>query len=121
MRSKQSVSSNTPTTRIPVIERERFRRGSSADLGAMASLVDKTCREIGFLSIAAHGISRETVSSARETALEFFALSELEKARVARPQPGVMRGWLPVGHESLARSLDVDAPPDLNESFQIGP
>jgi isopenicillin N synthase-like dioxygenase len=108
-------------SRIPVIELERFRRGSPIDRRSVARKVDRACREIGFVSIAAHGVSSATLCAARDTALEFFALPQSRKAEVARPARGVPRGWLGVGHESLARSRGGRALADLNESFQIGP
>lgn len=105
---------------IPVIELERFRRGGAAGKNAVALALDRACRETGLFAVDAHGVPPEVVAAARRAALAFFSLPASEKEGVRRPSPQAMRGWTPVGGETLSYSLGRGAPPDLNESFQIG-
>src|SRR5262245_30052563 len=105
-------------SQIPVIELDRVKRGASH---TVVKELDKALRELGFFALAAHGVARDTILEARTDAREFFAQDAAKKADVLRPKPRVLRGFLPIGHEALSRSIDRDAPPDLNESFQIGP
>ena len=104
---------------IPLIDLRRWRRGTPAARRALARRVDRACRETGFLIVAGHGVPASAVRGAREAARAFFALAPAEKRRAARP--GVTRGWVAVGDEALSYSLGRRTPPDLNESFQIGP
>jgi len=48
---------------------------------------------------------------------EFFALPTAEKMRACPPEQAKSRGYLPVGIESVAATLDADTPPDLCEAL----
>lgn len=56
-----------------------------------------------------------------EVSREFFDLPVDEKIGVAMPTPGYPYGWAPFAEEALAHSLDKRTPPDLKETFSIGP
>lgn len=103
----------------PLIDLRKWRRGSAAERRALARRVDRACRRRGFLAIAGHGVPVSVTRAARAAARAFFALPEAEKRRSARP--GVSRGWVGLGAEALAYSAGRRTPPDLNESFQVGP
>ena len=106
----------------PIIDIAPFINGSAADKLAVAKAVDKACRDIGFLVIQGHGVSRELMNTMRRVSRDFFDLSLAEKQRVARPAKDVARGYIGLDEESLARSRDPSAyGSDLNESLMIGP
>ena len=107
---------------VPVIDIAPFRMGGSADKQAVASAVDRACRDIGFLVIDGHGIDPALVARTRSVSRAFFDLPLEEKRRVARPAPHITRGYIALDEESLARSRDPGAyGSDLNESLMIGP
>lgn len=109
-----------PMLDVPVIDIAPFRDGR--DPGGVARAVDRACREIGFLVIGGHGIDPALIDATRATARDFFDLPLAEKRRVARPAPGVARGYIGMEEESVGRSRDPSATAgDLNESLMIGP
>lgn len=105
---------------VPVIDIAPFLAGGRADKKKVAGEVGRACEEIGFLTIAGHGVSRELIDEMYAISKAFFALPAEEKLRVEHP-PGRARGYFPIGARTLAYTLDKEAPPDLNESFAIGP
>ncbi len=107
---------------VPIIDISPFAHGSAADKRAVAKAVDKACRDIGFLVIQGHGVSRELINTVRRVSQDFFDMPLTEKQRVARPAKDVARGYIGLDEESLARSRDPSAyGSDLNESLMIGP
>jgi isopenicillin N synthase-like dioxygenase len=108
-------------TDVPVIDLRPFRTGGAATRRALGCEVDRTCREVGFLTIAGHGVSDALIADAQAAARAFFDLPIEEKLKVRRSAPAFNRGWGAVGEESLAKSLGVGAPADCKESLGIGP
>jgi isopenicillin N synthase-like dioxygenase len=106
---------------VPVIDLARFREGSAADRKAVGRAVDQACREVGFLTIAGHGVPDTLIAATQQAARDFFTLPVDEKLRVRRTAPAFNRGWGAVGEESLAKTLGVGAPADYKESLGIGP
>lgn len=85
------------------------------------SALDDACRRVGFLTITGHGIDPDVVDGAWSTARAFFDLPLADRLQVAMPRPGYPYGYSPLAGETLARSLGETAPPDLKQSFAIGP
>jgi isopenicillin N synthase-like dioxygenase len=96
---------------IPVIDL------SSADA---PSAIDRACREIGFFQIVGHGLDPAIETLAWEVAAEFFDLPLADKLAVAIPE-GDAYGYGPFAIERLAASRGDDTPPDLKETFSVGP
>ena len=99
--------------RIPVVD-------LSEAVDRVAVELDRACSEVGFVQVVGHGLDPEIEREAWETARRFFTLDEADKAAVAIP-PGDAYGYGPYRVERLASSLGVDTPPDLKETFSIGP
>jgi isopenicillin N synthase-like dioxygenase len=106
---------------VPVIDLSPFRSGDETQRRAVAAEVGRACRDIGFLIISGHGVPDTLIEDTYRTSQAFFALPLAEKVAVDRPAPDVVRGYSAVGGEGLSYSLDEPAPPDLKESFTIGP
>jgi isopenicillin N synthase-like dioxygenase len=85
-----------------------------------AAAVDDACSRIGFFQIAGHGVPDDVIAGLLDAMNRFFALPEEQKRAVVPPSMAINRGWSPVGKESLAYSLGVEAPPDLFEAFNTG-
>jgi isopenicillin N synthase-like dioxygenase len=108
-------------TVVPTIDFEPFLKGGEADRAEVARAIDAACTEIGFFAITGHGVSEDIIEELRAVAVRFFAQPESEKEKVARPADKISRGWNFVGDRSLAYSLGHETPPDLQESFAMGP
>ena len=106
---------------VPTIDIEPFVKDGEAGRDAVAGAVGRACEETGFFAIAGHGVEEETVDELRRQAVAFFALPEARKRLVERPADRISRGWNSLGDRALAYSLGTDTPPDLQESFAIGP
>ena len=106
---------------VPTIDFEPFLKGNLDDRQAVAWAIDRACTEIGFFAITGHGVPETKISKLRAESIKFFALPDSAKALVARPPEKISRGWNHVGDRSLAYSMGKETPPDLQESFVIGP
>ena len=106
-------------TTVPIIDITGCEHGGPT-LDRVAEQVDDACRRVGFLQLAGHGIDSDVIGAMLQSAERFFHGPDTVK-RSCRPRsPEINRGWAPLGSESLAYSLGVDAPPDLFEAFNIG-
>jgi len=112
------MTSPGPTVEIPVIDMAPDRTGYSRDL---ANELARTCAATGFFVLTGHGIPDTVVTAAQEAARTFFGLEERQKREVVRTPPAFNRGWIPPQTESLGATLGTNAPPDLKESFTLGP
>ncbi|MSO75182.1 MAG: isopenicillin N synthase family oxygenase [Alphaproteobacteria bacterium] len=105
---------------IPVIDVAPFTQDGAAGHRAVAEAVDRACTDLGFLIISGHGVSEALIDDMRAVSRAFFDLPVDKKMRLRMP-PDRYRGYIALGHEALANSLDQASPPDLKESFSIGP
>lgn len=106
---------------ITSIDLHAFLRGSGKEQQSIAAKVDDICKSIGFLIIENHGLPTEITDNAWSTTKAFFNLPLEEKLKWKPADPTCPRGYFPLAAEALAKSLGVDTPPDLKESFGIGP
>src|SRR4051812_16928996 len=104
---------------IPLIDIAPGRTGDPLARAALAAAVGEACATVGFLVVVGHGIDPALAEQAGASARSFFDRPLAEKMR-SRPPPGIMRGYAPMGGESVTASIGGSAPPDLNESFAIG-
>ena len=76
-------------------------------------------RRAGFLLVTGHGVDDALRAGVRTAARRFFALPDEVKQRYA-VRIGA-RGWLAPGVEANALVEGTETPPDLKESFAVGP
>ena len=105
---------------ITAIDLGAFLRGSAVEQAAIAASVDDICRCTGFLIIENHEVSGEIIENAWTHSRAFFDLPLEEKLTAKSADPKCPRGYFPMASETLAKSLGVDTPPDVKESFGIG-
>jgi isopenicillin N synthase-like dioxygenase len=105
---------------IPVIDIAPFIHGQDEARRAVARAVDAACSDLGFLIIAGHGVSEALVDDIRRVSRAYFDLPVEEKLALKMPSDRY-RGYISLGNEALAYSMDEASPPDLKESFSIGP
>lgn len=106
--------------RIPIIDIASFFLGGGAKRRAVADAVDQACTELGFLIVSGHGVPEALIEEMRRVSREFFDLPLEAKLRLRMPADRY-RGYISLGNEALANSLDQTSPPDIKESFSIGP
>ena len=97
---------------IPVIDIGPLRDGSDAE--GVAKALHQASQKVGFIYVANHGIDDELITSARQTALDFFRLPEQTKQKVAVSEKH--RGFLAQG----GAKMQADSKADLKESFIFG-
>ncbi len=111
---------------FPVVDISEFTNQAASTVSldakrAIARRVDEVCRETGFLAVSGHGVPAETIAKAWAAARAFFDLPVEKKLSVKMLYDGYPYGYSPLQAEALAKSQGNETPPDLKESFNIGP
>jgi len=111
---------------FPVIDISEFtthttRTGSADARREVARRVDEVCRETGFLAVSGHGVPPEIIARVWAAGSAFFDLPTEKKLSVKMLYDGYPYGYSPLQAEALAKSQGYETPPDLKESFNIGP
>jgi isopenicillin N synthase-like dioxygenase len=97
---------------VPVID---ISDASPAGAERTAREIDRTFREIGFMTIVGHGVSPDAMAAVDAMGQTFFALPVVEKATAHSTVAKGNRGYIAEGVEA------ADQAPDLKESFAMGP
>jgi isopenicillin N synthase-like dioxygenase len=100
---------------IPTIDLAAWRSGDAG----VGPAVDAALQQAGFLLVTGHGVDDALRTEVRAAARAFFALPAEVKARYAVRIGG--RGWLAPGVEANGNVEGAETPPDLKESFAVGP
>ena len=106
---------------LPVVDLEEFINGSKDKRHEIASRVDSICCDIGFLIIKNHGIPKKIKQGAWHSAKKFFEQPLGEKMKAFPVMKDCPRGYVPVEGEALGKTLGIETPPDLKETFSMGP
>jgi len=106
---------------VPVIDIGAFVHGGDDDRRRIGTQIDQACREIGFFTIVGHGVPDAIIGAACRVAIEFFDRPLADRLAVVMPEPGYPYGYNPMRAETLNRSIGGVAPPDLKETFNVGP
>ena len=106
---------------VPAIDIGPYLQGGVEDRRKVAEAIAAACEESGFFCITGHGVPAELIARTRQAAADFFALPVSEKRLILRPESRVGRGYYPFADRSLAYTLGVETPPDLQEAFAMGP
>jgi isopenicillin N synthase-like dioxygenase len=110
-----------PQNAIPTIDLSPLQNGSDSDRRKVARQIDEACTDIGFFLVEGHGVPQDLITTARQRAIDFFALPDADKMKVERPPAKISRGYNSVGDRSLSYSMGEVAPPDIQEAFAFGP
>jgi isopenicillin N synthase-like dioxygenase len=100
----------TASEAVPVID---LAGGEPAAARAFGAALET----IGFAVVVGHGVPEPVIETAYATAKAFFALPLADKMAHVIPDQAKIRGYLPVGIESVALTLDKDQPADLCEAL----
>ncbi|MBH67355.1 MAG: 2OG-Fe(II) oxygenase [Rhodospirillaceae bacterium] len=109
----------TKQTHLPIIDITPFLDGTNKY--SVASQVAKACKEIGFLIISGHGIDEKIIETAFRKSREFFDLPQVNKDRYHPNIGAQQRGYHAFASRGLAYTIGKDAPPDLRETYFLGP
>ena len=102
---------------IPLIDIAPFRLGRDDDRQRTARAFGAAFEQVGFAAIAGHGVADALAARAHAAAAEFFALPTADKMAAAIPERIKVRGYMPFGIESVARTYAGETPPDLCEAL----
>ena len=105
---------------VPVVDIAPFLSGDEARKAAVARAVDEACRRIGFLTVSGHDVPRPIIDDALAATWAFFDQGDAVKRHWMSPKGDFRRGYMPVGGNALAYTLDGESPPDLIEAFTFG-
>lgn len=102
---------------IPVIDMSPFTNNvaSKDEKDKVVNGVRNACEQIGFFIIKGHGIPTKTVEQIFSIGQELFDLPPEQK--ILLDSSG--SGYVPMGRENLAATLNVATPADIKESFNI--
>jgi isopenicillin N synthase-like dioxygenase len=106
---------------FPIFNLAAFERADADKRRALGREVADICRSTGFLAVANHGVPQGVIDGVWSKAKAFFDLPFEEKETAKAPYNGYPYGYLGPELEALAKSRNVDTPPDLKESFNGGP
>ncbi|AYG59493.1 isopenicillin N synthase family dioxygenase [Rhizobium jaguaris] len=106
---------------FPIFDLGAFEAADDEGKKRLGAEVDEICRSTGFLAIANHGVDEAVIEAVWAKTHAFFDRAADVKQRAKAPYPGYPYGYLGPGTEALAKSRNVDTPPDLKESFNGGP
>jgi isopenicillin N synthase-like dioxygenase len=101
---------------VPVIDMAPFL-GGAADRRDVARQFGAAFETTGFAAIVNHGVPVELSQRMYEQAKAFFASPDAAKRAVTAPEQVKGRGYLPMGIESVAATLQGETPPDLCEAL----
>lgn len=99
---------------VPVIDISALVT-SCGDRGAVARQLGEACRDVGFFSIAGHGVEPDLQARLEALSRRFFTLDGATKATIAMSKAGrAWRGYFPTGGELTSGR------PDLKEGLYFG-
>jgi isopenicillin N synthase-like dioxygenase len=93
---------------VPIID--LAARAAACDFGA-------ALERIGFAVVVGHGVPEPLIGATYDAVKTFFALPLADKMAYATSDQAKVRGYLPVGIESVALTLGKDQPADLCEAL----
>ena len=103
-------------TTIPVIDVAPLVGGSSEQAHAVAQILGRACRDVGFFYVTGHGIPPALLARVFDLAAAFFAAPAAIREATAFTGASGNRGYIRLGGEAL----DPNQPADVKEAFNIG-
>jgi isopenicillin N synthase-like dioxygenase len=89
--------------------------------GRATEQIAEAASTIGFLIVSGHDVSPTLMDEQWEVTRSFFDLPLEQKTSVAMPTRGYPYGYAPFAYEQLSASVGDTNPPDLKETFTVGP
>jgi isopenicillin N synthase-like dioxygenase len=105
------------TSVLPVIDIGGLSSNSSGERQSVAAHIRAACLDNGFFYIVNHGVPATLVDALLVETRQFFDSPAAVKDAVDKRRSFCQRGFEPM----RTQTLEAGAPPDLKESFYIGP
>jgi isopenicillin N synthase-like dioxygenase len=102
---------------LPIIDIGGLSSNSLKDRKAVAARLRAACLDNGFFYVVKHGVSENLIDALFDETRRFFDSPAAVKGAVDKNLSFCQRGFEPM----RAQTLEAGAPPDLKESFYIGP
>jgi isopenicillin N synthase-like dioxygenase len=102
---------------LPIIDIGGLSSNSQADRRAVAERLRAACLDNGFFYVVNHGVAAALIDALFDQTRRLFDSSPAAKSAVDKSLSFCQRGFEPM----RAQTLEAGAPPDLKESFYIGP
>jgi isopenicillin N synthase-like dioxygenase len=102
---------------LPIIDIGGLSSSSWTKRKAVAERLRAACLDNGFFYIVNHGVSEQLITSLFDETRRFFDSPAVVKSAVDKRLSFCQRGFEPM----RAQTLEPGSPPDLKESFYIGP
>lgn len=106
---------------LPTISLASALTGDRSAMADVAAAVDASLRRLGFFIITDHGVSTSSIDAIMAASRGFFDQPMEVKEAIRSKAFGSHRGYIATGVEALAHTLGNKTPPDLKESFGMGP
>ena len=116
---KQTDPMNQTYKSLPIIDIQPFINGSARR--NVSDRVIEACKEIGFLIIKGHEIEEKVINDAFNASKSFFDLPQNIKNKWHPKEPSLQRGYHAFATRGLSYTLGEDTPPDLRETYFMGP
>lgn len=101
---------------IPVVNLQKFLHGTPKERLFFVKTAGDALVDLGFFALEGHGIDRELITSAYQSAEDFFLRPTEEKQQYEDPKINGQRGYTSFGKEHAKDH----AAPDLKEFWHIG-
>lgn len=105
---------------LAIVDIEPFIHGDEAARLRVARAFGQAFENTGFAVIVGHGMPDGLADRTYAAMQQFFAEPYAWKNSWTPPEQAKGRGYLPVGIESVARTLTGETPPDLCEALVFG-
>ncbi len=102
---------------IAIVDIAPFIHGDAEDRRRVARAFGAAFETTGFAVIVGHGVPETLASGLYDAVTAFFEEPYAVKAGYIPPEQTKGRGYLPVGIESVAKTLSGETPPDLCEAL----
>jgi isopenicillin N synthase-like dioxygenase len=103
--------------KLAIVDIEPFIHGDEVARKRVARAFGEAFETTGFAVIVGHGVPEPLATGLYDTLTGFFGEPFAEKSRYTPPEKAKGRGYLPIGIESVAKTLTGETPPDLCEAL----
>ena len=102
---------------LPIVNIAPFLGGDPAAKARVARAFGAALEDTGFAIITGHGVPEDLAQQTYDAMAGFFDQPMEAKTAYTPPEKAKGRGYLPVGIESVAKTLTGETPPDLCEAL----
>jgi isopenicillin N synthase-like dioxygenase len=102
---------------IPVVDLAPFIQGDAKSRSRVGRAFGQAFENTGFAVVVGHGVSERLATDTYDAMKAYFAQSTAVKLVDSPPEKTKGRGYLPMGIESVAKTLSGATPPDLCEAL----